>query len=369
MNLFNVDNDINYLLLTMGKPITINNNPAIAIIGYSDNKDVEEKKIITKAKLGRGDLIVANNHNYIVTNEINDKRQDCYYKGYAQSCNYNIKFNLNGTDKEFPSIIESKFFDIATGKYFSSVDGEIYITLQDNIFTSQIALKNTFIVMQNYWEVQGIDKTKIGLITLTCKITSALETYTIETTNTDSSIELNKTLQFVVTVKKGSYTVITNPTIIYSSNNANCSVDTAGLITANTIGTSIIIASYTCPNGMVKSIGITITVIEPKPVVTHSYSLSIAPIVSEITEGSSQNYTITVNDNGNVVTDKTVTWTLLNQVGTSSCASNVATLTNITGTSCTVNAVTMGNVCKLKAVLDADNTILTAMDINIVGGW
>lgn len=298
MNLFNVDSDIDYLLLTMGKPISINGSSATAIIGYTSNKDIEEKKIITKSQLGRGDIIVANNHNYIVTNEINDKRQDCYYKAYAQSCNYNIKFNFNGTVKAIPSIIASGIFDIETGKYYSFASGKIQVTLQNTVDTNTIFLQERFIKMGSAWKVSGIDKTKTGLITLSCDLDSFL-------TNDDKDNE-----------------------IAYNSN-----------------------------------------IPTPTPTPTTDYSIAINPNIADITEGSSQQFTVEVKSNGNVVTDKTVTWTLLNQAGTSTCASSVATLTNITGTSCTFNAVAMGNVCKLKAVLNTDNTVSASKDINIVGGW
>lgn len=383
MNLFNVDDNINYLLLTMGKPITINNAPATAIIGYSDNKDIEEKKIITKCPIKRGDLLVINDHNYLIYNEINDKRQDCYYKAYAQSCNYNIKFNFSGTVKNFYTITTTQVLDITTNQYMELPDGKIQVMLQNNVDTSKIAVQQRFLSMGYAYIVNGIDRSKTGLIILNCSVSTfntnddknneiadrwQYETkyvYTIETTNTDASLAQNSTLQFSVTVRNNG-AEITNPTLTYTSNNSYCSVSSTGLIIASEIGTSIITASFTGADGTTKTISITITVTEPA--VTHSYSLVINGN-SDVTEGYSENYAITVKDNGNTITDKTVTWSLLDKAGTAPCPSNIATLSGITGTGCTVNGVVMNNYCTLKAVMNDDNSITVTKALTIVGGW
>ena len=382
MNLFNVDNDINYLLLTMGKQITINGSTATAIIGYSNNKEIEEKKIITKSPLKRGDLLFINSHNYFIYNEINGLRQDSYYKGYARSCNYNIKFNFSGMIKTFPAITTTQVLDITTNKYMELAEGKIQVILQNNIDTNKIVLQQRFLSMGYAYTINGIDRSKTGLIILNCSVTDFIDNddkdneiadrwqyetkhvYTIETTNIDASLAQNTTLQFNVTVKDNG-TALTNPTIVYTSNNSNCSVDSVGIVTANLLGTSVITATFTGTDGTVKSISINITVTEP--VVTHSYALTING-ADTVTEGASENYTITVKDNGTVVTE-TVTWSLLNDTGTSTCDSNIATLSNATGISCTVNGVSSVNYCTLKAILDVDNAVSILKNITIVGLW
>lgn len=381
MNLFNVDNDINYLLLTMGKPILINGNSTTAIIGYADNKEYEEKKIITKTAIKRGDIITINNHNYLVYNEINDKRQDTYYKGYARSCNYNTKFNFSGSIKSFSAIITTKVLDITENKYMQLAEGKIQVILQDNTDTRKIVTQQRFISMGSAFEVTGIDKSKVGLIILNCSVTVFTEdddrdneivdrwkyevkhSYTLETSNTDTSIEEGKTLQFNV-IAKDNNVVIENANIVYSVNNSNCNVDTTGLITANNKGTSTITATFTAEDGTIKSVSITITVIEQ--IVINNYSLSITGS-DVINVNNSEEYTAVVKNNG-VVVNLPVTWILLNET-LNPLSVDIAKIENITGNICTVYGAESGNYINLKATLNEDTSKTAILEIFIGGGW
>ncbi len=94
MDIFNVEEDMNYLIQTIGKPILLNGTSINAIVSSGKNKEIEEKAFTAKELLKRGDLIVSNDHNYLAINEINGQRQNTCYKAYAQSCNYNMKIIL-----------------------------------------------------------------------------------------------------------------------------------------------------------------------------------------------------------------------------------------------------------------------------------
>lgn len=381
MNLFNVDNDINYLLLTMGKPILVNGSNATAIIGYADNKEVEEKKIITKENIKRGDLVTINNHNYLVYNEINDKRQDTYFKAYARSCNYQIKFNFGGNVKSFYGIISTKVLDITENKYMELAEGKIQVVLQDNVDTRKIVTKQRFISMGSAFEVTGIDKSKVGLIILNCNITvfndyddrdneivdrwkyEIKHSYTLETSNTDTSIEEGKTLQFNV-IAKDNNVVIENPNIVYSANNSNCNVDATGLITANNKGTSTITATFTAEDGTIKSVSITITVIEQ--IVVNNYTISITGS-DVINVNNSEEYTAVVKNNG-VVVNLPVTWILLDET-LNPLSVDIAEIKNITDNTCSVYGAESGNDIVLKATLNADTSKTAILEIFIGGGW
>lgn len=373
MNLFNVDNDINYLLLTMGKPILINGSPATAIIGYSNIKEYEEKKIITKAEIKRGDLLYINNHNYLIINEINDKRQDTYYKGYARSCNYSIKFNFNGDVKEFPTILTTEILDIQESRYISLLDGKVQVILQDNADTKRIVKEQRFLAMNYAFKIEGIDKSKVGLIILNCSVTEKNTTtddleneivdrwlyetkhnYTLETTNTNSSLEQGKTLQFNVILKDNGV-VVENPTIIYTVNNNNCSVNSTGLITGNAEGESIITASFTS-EGVTKTVSITITVTAVKIVVNEIQGSS------EISWGMTSTYKAVKSVNG-VVEPHNYDFTLENATG-------LATLTIIDNCTCTIKANEDQNegYITLRAV-NLDENILITKVIEIKGFW
>jgi uncharacterized protein YjdB len=373
MNLFNVDNDINYLLLTMGKPILINGNPATAIVGYSNIKEYEEKKIITKAEIKRGDLLYFNNHNYLITNEINDKRQDSYYKGYARSCNYNIKFNFNGDVKEFPTIISTEVLGTTADARIPLLDGQIRVSLQDNEDSKKISIGQRFLTMGYAFEVEGKDLSSVGLVTLNCSVTEknpatddleneivdrwlyeTKHNYTLETTNTNSTLEQGKTLQFVVVLKDNGV-VVENPTIIYSANNNNCSVDSTGLITANAEGESIITASFTS-DGVTKTVSITITVTVAQQAVNEIQG------DDEISWGMTSTYKAVKSVNG-VVEPHNYDFTLENATG-------LATLTIIDNSSCKIKANEDQNegYITLRAVNLDENVVITKV-IYIKGFW
>lgn len=215
MNLFNIDNDIDYILSQAGKEIKINNVPTTAIIGsMSDNIEYDDKKIITKTSISRGSEIEYDNYKYIILSEINGKRFDTYYKGIMRRYNYNIKFNFNGTVKEFPAIIETKMLDIETGQYLSLPVGKILVTMQDNAETQPIKIQDKFIKMNSAWEIKGIDKSKVGLIILHCEKTDFTATDDVENEIIDGLI----LPQYSVSILNGdSATVGVYPAIKYRS--------------------------------------------------------------------------------------------------------------------------------------------------------
>lgn len=383
MDLYDLKQDIDYMLLMFGKSIIINDNSATALIGYSQNTDIEEIKIITKSLIKRGDLIFYNNQNYLVNDDSTGLKNNAYYKVLAQRCNYSIKFNFSGSVKSFPALSTTKILDIDTSRYMELADGKIQVNLQDNADTKQIALQQRLLSMGYAYQVDGIDRSKVGLIILSCSVTTFTEDddkdneiadrwkyevkhiYTIETTNIDTSLEEGSTLQFVVTVKDNDV-VIASPTIIYSADNSNCSVNSTGLITAVTEGTSVITATFTGENGTVKSISITVTVIEP--VETPNYTISING-ANSINAGYSEIYNVIVKNNGVDVTGQPVTLELLDAAGTNTLSSSIATLSNVTNTSCTINAIESDNYITLKATLNIDTSKTASLVIYLNSGW
>ena len=170
MNLFNVDNDIDYLLSTMGKIITINGVDATALVGIENTK-FDYIKIITKSPIKRGDLIIYNDNYYLVNTEVDNKKYDCFYKCKARHCNNTVKFVINSLYlKAFYAFVDSKTFSIEQDKYFSMPTGTINITVQDNTNTDSIIVGDRFIKFNSPWKISGVDKTETGLIVLTATL-------------------------------------------------------------------------------------------------------------------------------------------------------------------------------------------------------
>lgn len=324
MNLFNINNDIDYLIAQAGKEILINGASATAIIGsMSSNKEYDDKKIITRSSINRGNIVNYNNGKYLVISEINDMRFDTYYKGIMRKCNYNIKFNFSGVVKEFNAIIETQILDIDTGQFISVPSGKIIVTLQDNQETQKIQLQNKFIKMGSAWQIQGIDKSKVGLLILHCEVTTfgtnddkeneiidgltlppAPDVYDVQIINNPNvTIGYYTTwqIQWVVT-KNGQ--VVNEPVSFVSSNVGAVTVDSSGLCQAKNINSSATITVKLSSNPTIYTtmrINVTNT--------SSNYTVDITG-VSEIILGETKEYNAVVKNNGIEVSDAEVVWEL-----------------------------------------------------------
>ena len=166
-----LNDDITYLLEEIGYNVKINNVDASAIINNSSiEKKFDDKKIICHEELKRGMYINYNDLNFILLNEVNDKRYKNYYKGVMRNCNFDLKFILDDKLYLFHSFIESDKFALNSSQQITLSADTITVTLPSTTITEQIALNMRFVSMGRVWEINGIDKTKLGLISLICKI-------------------------------------------------------------------------------------------------------------------------------------------------------------------------------------------------------
>ncbi len=316
MNIFDFPNkDYLYLLSMAGDDIYLNNDtmPKKALINnLSVNRQADIRTISTKEEIKRGDLINWFNENWLIISEIGHKRYT-YYKGIIQKCNYNIKFNFQGTIKQFPCIADSKIFDIETNQYLSIPAGKIVVTLPNNADTDNITLGQRFISMKNAWKVIGIDRTKNGLLMLWCELDSIISSddleneianagdyvYTIEITNGEiASIQENNTLQLTTQVKLNG-NVVTDKTVTFSCDNPSiASVDENGLVTAISAGECIITASLAENPNVYDTITITVTALPE-----HNYAVTISGNTS-IVKNYTATYTAIFTDNAVPITEE-----------------------------------------------------------------
>lgn len=320
MNIFDFpNNDYLYLLSMAGDDIYINNDtmPKKALINNLPvNRQADIRTIATKEEIKRGDLINWDNEYWLIISEIGQKRYS-YYKGIIQKCNYNIKFNFQGTIKEFPAIVDSKVFDTETNQFFSVPAGKIVVTMQDSVDSENIALNQRFISMKNAWKVSGIDRTKNGLLMLYCDLDTITASddvvnevanagdyvYTLEITNGDSAnIQEGNTLQLTTVVKLNG-NIVTDKAIIFSCDNTLvATVDETGLITGISAGECIITASLQDNPQVYDTIVITVTAEEQ-----HNYAVTISGNTS-IVKNYTATYTATFTDNGLPISEQSEFW-------------------------------------------------------------
>lgn len=167
----NIDNDITYLLQEIGHNIKVNNVPAKAIINNASmERTYDDKKIICHEELKRGMYISYNDLNFILLNEVNDKRYLTYYKGIMRNCNYDLKFIIQDKLYLFYSFIESDKFALSSSQFITLSADTITATLPLTDITKKIEVNMRFVSMGRVWEIYSIDKTKLGLISLICKV-------------------------------------------------------------------------------------------------------------------------------------------------------------------------------------------------------
>lgn len=326
MNIFNFpSNDYLYLLSMAGDDIKINDNPEtkkgiINNVGFSVNLRFDNvKSMITNASIKRGDIVTVfwknyNTEKWLVLSD-NLRNRD-YTKVIIQKCNYDIKFNFQGTIKQFPCIADSKIFDIETNQYLSIPAGKIVVTLPNNADTDNITLGQRFISMKQAWKVSGIDRTKNGLLVLWCELDSIISSddlvneianagdyvYTIEITNGETaSIQEASTLQLNAQVKLNDNTV--EKEVIYSSDNSSiATVDENGLVTAISAGECIITASLAENPSVYDTISITVTALPQ-----HNYAVTISGNTS-IVKNYTATYTAVFTDNAVPITEQSEFW-------------------------------------------------------------
>lgn len=293
---------------TIPKKALINNLPV--------NRQADIRTISTTTEIKRGDLINWDGENWLIISEIGQKRYS-YYKGIIQKCNYNIKFNFQGTIKEFPAIVDSKVFDTETNQFFSVPAGKIVVTMQSNVDSENINIGQRFIKMKQAWKVTGIDRTNNGLLMLWCDLDTITASddvvnevanagdyvYTIEITNGETaSIQEGSTLQLTTQVKLNG-NVVTDKTVTFSCDNPSiASVDENGLVTAISAGDCIITA-YLADNPQVYDIITIVVTALPQ----HNYAVTISGSTS-IVKNYTSTYTATFTDNGLPISEQSEFW-------------------------------------------------------------
>ena len=247
-NMFEPMADFLFILDSIGEDVKINNIEIQAVITNANtpkNTDYDEKFISTITEIERGNLIDYNDANWLVINQIADSRYNSKYKGLMRKCDYSILFNFEGNILEFPVLIDSKLMKVSEDKYFILPDGTIMVTLQENTDTNNIAIDQRFIKLGYAWKVTGVDKSKKGLIILTCEqdLISGTDDMVNEIANLGSytfvvtinnvepiTLTVGDTRQLDVTVTRNG-TAVQNPSLIYSSSDTNTiSVSETGII-------------------------------------------------------------------------------------------------------------------------------------------
>lgn len=207
--------DINYIFESVGQNVLINANTTNVVITNPPISEYEEKYIHSLTNVPRGSLIDIKGNSYLVVSESIIER-GIKYKVLARHCNYSIKVDkaiaqeLTGYDPitgapiyknkttylldaegnvvkegngrpilidvyedEFhvPAIVDVNSFSVKGNATIRYPSNQIEIIVQDNDKnTSTFKVNFNFAVMGKQWSVVNQDKSKKGMLILTCEL-------------------------------------------------------------------------------------------------------------------------------------------------------------------------------------------------------
>ncbi len=372
----NDNSEFQFILNDAGTNVLVNGlEQRVLITNTNLQTHYDNKKISSIWPLKCGDLVGYENRKWLVINEINGLRYDTY-KAIMRLCNYNVKFSIDCNVYEFPCIIESSKFGIASDNKMVLPTGIIKVTVQENSETLKIKREQRFIKLGSAWNVIGIDRTQQGLITFTCEIDQISvnddlvneiadkcnKTYTIEILNgANSSIDINGTLQLNVKVTENG-SVVTLPVVYESSDITIATVDKNGVVSGLTTGITTITVSLADNPSSQDSINIKVESVA----LPDNYSVVIEGadgIKKTVSTPSTATYIGKVLNNGVHDISKTVTWEIVNTNETSTLKSAIQSQN---GTSCVVQAGgTQGKAIVLRATYMEDSSIYAEKTIQI----
>lgn len=300
----------------MVKVIRADNNivETICIVKEFDNgnNSTDDKTTFFSVKdnIQQGDIVKLENNTYIILLQ-EENINNVYCRYVMRRCDNKIKIYIDNKLHEIPCIIESSNNGVVEGKFIITGDGNLKLTVQDNLITKKIK-ENMRIIKWGYaWKVIAKSGENKGLTYMYFEkgaTNSAYDdmeneiadrwkheikhNYSMTITEENIEIEEGKTKQLIVNVTDnidGKVENVVNPTLIYTSNNTDVvKVDNKGIIQAIGEGETSIKIQF----DKIEKI-INIKVVKPLPIVT---TYSFKTILLDGAEFTGDTITI---DNGN----------------------------------------------------------------------
>ncbi|MBB6445828.1 hypothetical protein [Bacillus benzoevorans] len=182
--------DLEYMFELMGQTVLINDVERKTIITNKTLSENEERYLHTLDKVSMGDLVSIDDEKFLIMTETITKRNG-KYKALIRHCNYVIEIptivqeligydsygrpvyqDVEGEPILIPSIVENKSFAVS-GSQLLVADNQIIVIVQDNeVNRNKFAVNGTFNLMDKNWKVLNDDRTKRGLLILTCEMTA-----------------------------------------------------------------------------------------------------------------------------------------------------------------------------------------------------
>ncbi|MGE6259203.1 hypothetical protein ACQKCU_15070 [Heyndrickxia sporothermodurans] len=196
MQIFEINKDEMESIFNMAsRTILVNDVERKAIITNPQFSQNEERFINTLDVVTQGDIVKIDEYYYLVVSENITKRHS-KYKAKIRHCSYIIRIpgeitsepmldedgnqvydsqgrpvfiEIEGEPYFIPAIVDKNKFNIVGGQILVA-DDQVIITVQDNeLNTDKFAVNKEFDSMNKKWKVRNQDRTKRGLLILTCE--------------------------------------------------------------------------------------------------------------------------------------------------------------------------------------------------------
>ncbi|SDL32075.1 hypothetical protein SAMN05216497_11922 [Clostridium cochlearium] len=187
-------NQFNQLLKKSGKDFTLVTKDKLVVKEINDNNNMIDSKyayVGNNIPLRQGDIIEALDFNWLVLTK-NENINNVYSIYTIRKLTNIIKIMIPTIEtytetkaevKEFQAIVDDKVFDVETGTNMVLPADMIYVTMKADETSNKIKRGMRFVQFDNCWKITGINKTKEGLIKLTCEFSE-------KTTNDDMENEI-----------------------------------------------------------------------------------------------------------------------------------------------------------------------------------
>lgn len=195
--MFSLENEINHIFNSLGQQILVNETSINAIVTNPAISEYEERYIHTLSIVPRGAVIDVEGIKYLaITESVSERGKK--YKVLARHCNYVIEIegevtqvprldeNGNPMYDDFgqplfttvygdpiyvPSIVDNKTFSIDNSSSIRVPANQIEVIVSDTTqSTSKLKANFNFMLMDKNWKVVNQDKSKKGLLILTCEL-------------------------------------------------------------------------------------------------------------------------------------------------------------------------------------------------------
>jgi len=378
----------NYFIKREGIELKVNDTTEIKALikEIEDNTENDEKYIYTPLDtIKQGDYVNVLGQDWLVSKkDINFN--DIYEKGTISMINFDVVFNFEGELITLPSVVQSQFQKMNSGQYVTLYEGKSILTVKDTPDARRVVLNQRFLNQNRAWVVNGIDKTRKGILIFSCELSMLAENDDVENNIVDRwlyetrheysisivqgqtlNVDLGTTSYINVEVKDFNVVVTENiPSYEIISTDENViTVDSVGTVTPIALGSASIIARLIDNPSISTSIEVTVN---EAPIVDN-YAIEITSsngTTNAIKLGQALLYTANITNNSTTVTDKTVNWSVVNEDGTSNVYVSVI---ETTGTTITLkgssNSSYVNKYFLLKAVLSDDNTITAQLRIQL----